>query len=54
MGLQYLTFMERYLENKKKLTMLRIMNSAGVSSMKIVNNVDIFSDSATMNSISTR
>jgi len=39
MGLQYLIFMGRSLENKKKLTLVRIMN-----------NVNIFKDSVAMSS----
>ena len=51
MGLHYLTFMGRKLENKKKLTPVRIMNSASINSKNIVNNVSIFNDSVVMTSI---
>ena len=50
MGLRYLTLMRRNLENKKKLMPVRIMNSAGMNSKNIVNNVSIFSDGVAMNS----
>ena len=42
--------MRRNLENKKKLMPVRIMNSAGMNSKNIVNNVSIFSDGVAMNS----
>ena len=48
MALHYLTFMGRKLENRKKLTPVQIMNSAG---MNIVNNIGIFNRSASKNSI---
>ena len=43
MGLHYFTFMGKNLENEKKLTPIWIMNS--------MNNVSIFNDSVTMNSV---
>ena len=49
MGLQYLTLMRRILENKKKLTSIRLMNSADMNSKNIVNNVGVFIDKAAMN-----
>jgi hypothetical protein len=51
MGLHYLTFTGRNLENKKKLTLVQIMNSVGMKSMSIGNRVGIFDDSVAMNSI---
>ena len=42
---------ERNLENRKKLALVRITNSAGMDTMNIVNNVGIFNDSAAMNSV---
>ena len=51
MGLHYLTFMGRNLENRKKLTLVRIMNCVGMNSKDIVNNVEVFSGSVVMNSI---
>ena len=45
MGLHYLIFMGRNLENRKKLTPTRIMNSANMHSTNIVNNVGVFNDS---------
>lgn len=50
MGLQYLTFMERILENMKKPTLVGILNSASMNSKINVNNVDIFNESVPMNS----
>ena len=46
MGLHYLTFMGRNLENRKKLMPVQLMNC-----MNIVNIINIFSDNVTMNSI---
>ena len=46
MGLHYLTFMGRNLENKKKSALVQIVNSVD---MNVVNNVSISRDSATMN-----
>ena len=40
--------MRRNLENGKNLTLVQIMNSAGMNNKNIENNVSIFSDSATM------
>ena len=51
MGLRYLTFMGRNLENRKNFTLVRIMNSVGMNSKDIVNNVEVFSGSVVMNSI---
>ena len=45
-GLHYHTFIGRNLENKKKLTPVRIMKT-----MDIVNYIGIFNDSVVMNSI---
>ena len=42
MGLHYLTFMGRNLENKKKLMPVRIMNSAALNSENIVISASIF------------
>ena len=50
MGLHYLAFVERNLENKKKLTMVRITNSVGFIRKNIVNSVNIFNDDDAMNS----
>ena len=50
-GLHCLTFMERKLEIKKKLTPVQIMNSADMYSNNNVNIVGNFSDSVSMNSI---
>jgi hypothetical protein len=49
MGLQYLTFIGRNLENRKKLTPVGIMNSIGLYSKNIVNTLGIFNDSANIN-----
>ena len=49
MGLHYLTFMGRNLENKKKLMHLQIVNSANMNSKYIMNIVNIYNDSAAMN-----
>ena len=46
MGLHYLTFMGRNLENKKKLTPVCIMNCAGLNSKIIMNSAGIFINSA--------
>ena len=51
MGLHYLIFMWRNLENKKKLTLVQIMNSVGMNSKNIIYNVSIFNDHAIMSSI---
>ena len=51
MGLHYITSMGRNLRNKKKLTPVRISNSANMSSKHSVNNVGTFTDSTTMNNI---
>ena len=42
MGLHYLTFMGRNLENSKKLMLVRTMNSASLNSQNIMNSVGIF------------
>jgi hypothetical protein len=44
MGFHCLPFMGRNLENKKYLTPVRIMNSAGLIHKNIVNSVDIFNE----------
>ena len=41
MGLHFLIFMWRNLENKKKLTLVQIMNSVGMNSKNIIYNVNI-------------
>jgi hypothetical protein len=43
-GLHYLTFVRRNLEDKKTLTLIWLMNSAGLNSKIIVNSVGIFND----------
>ena len=42
MGLHYLTFIGRNLENRKKSTPMQIMNKASINSKNIVNIVGIF------------
>ena len=44
MGLHYLIFMGRNLENKKKLRLVRMMNSVGLNRKNIMNSVGIFKD----------
>ena len=44
MGLHYLTFMKRNLENKRKLTPVVIMNNVGLYCEFFVNNVNLFND----------
>lgn len=51
MGLHYLTFLLRNLENRKKLTLVQIMNNAGFNNKNIVNNDSIFNDSVVINNI---
>lgn len=51
MSFHYLTVMGRDFENEKKLTPIQILNITSVNSQNIVNNIGIFNDSATMNSI---
>ena len=41
MGLHYLNFMERNVENRKKLTLVQIKSSASLVNKNIVNNVCI-------------
>jgi hypothetical protein len=41
----------RNLESKKKLMPIRMMNSAGMNNINIVNNIDISSDNVVLNSI---
>lgn len=53
MGIHYLTFMGRDLENKKKLTPVQTMNNVGMINMNIVSSGGIFGDKATMNDILT-
>ena len=48
MGLLYPTFMGRNLENKKKLMLVRIMNSTSLNNKIIVNNIGIFNDDASI------
>ena len=42
MGLHYLTFMERNLENKKNL--IQVMNNASMNNKNIMNSLGIFND----------
>ena len=42
MGLHYLTFLRGNLNNRKKLTLVWIMNSVGMNNMNIANNISIF------------
>ena len=49
MGIHYLTFMGRNLENKKKFMLVQIMNNAVMNNMNIVSSGGIFGDNATMN-----
>ena len=51
MGLHYLTFVERDLENRKQLPLVQIINSVCINSMNIVNSVGNFNDIASMNSV---
>ena len=51
MGLHYVTFMGRHLENMKKLTSIRIMNSASMNSKNIMNSVGIFNVNGFINNI---
>ena len=46
MGLQYLTFIGRNLENKKNLTPIQIMTSVGLKRKNNVNAIDIINDNA--------
>ena len=48
MDLQYLTFVGRNLENKKQLTLLQMMNNAGLDSKNIMNSFSIFNDNMTL------
>ena len=50
MGLHYLTFMGRNLENRYFLMMVHITNSAGTNSKNIVNIVSAFNDIVSRNS----
>jgi hypothetical protein len=51
MGLHYITFMGRNLENRIQPNTVRIMNSAGMISKNFANSVGIFSNSDAMNGI---
>ena len=51
MGLHYLAFMGRDLENRKKLMPIWMMNSAGLCSKNIMNSVGIFNDNVSINNI---
>ena len=51
MDLHYLTLIGRCLENKKKPTPVQTMNSGGLKSENIVNNVGVFNDIAIISSI---
>ena len=51
MDIHYISYLTgRNLENRKKLTLVRIMNSANMNSKNIVNNVGTSDDSVAMNS----
>lgn len=50
MGLHYLTVMGRNLENKTKMALVQIMNIANMNGKNILNNINIFNESAAMNS----
>ena len=50
MGLHYLAFTGRNLGNRKKLTLVRLMNNVGLHSKNVVNNVHIFNDIIVINS----
>ena len=50
MGLRYLIFMGRNSKNKKKLSLVRIMNSVNMNTKDVVNNVRIFNIFVAMNS----
>ena len=50
MGLHYLTFMGRKIENRKKLTFVRMMNSVNLISKNNKNSVGVFEYSVAMNS----
>lgn len=49
MGLHYFTFTGTNLDNRKKLTLVRRMNSAGMNNMNIVDNVTMFSECGVIN-----
>jgi hypothetical protein len=49
MHLQYLTFMGRNLENRKKLKPIWITISVGLNSENIVNSVDLFNGGIVIN-----
>ena len=49
-GLHYHTVMERHLENRKKLMLVRMMNSVNLYSKNIMNNDGIFNDDITISS----
>lgn len=51
MGLYYLTFMGRNLENRKNVMLVQIMNSVGVNGNIIIVVVGILNDNVAMNSI---
>ena len=51
MGLHYVTFTRRNLENRMKLKVVRIRNVADTKNMKIANTTGIISDSVAMNNI---
>ena len=51
MGLHYLAFMGRDLENRKKLMPIWMMNSAGLCSKNIMNSAGIFNDNVSINNI---
>ena len=51
MDLHYLTIMGRNVENMKKLTLVRRMNSVDMNSKNIMNSVSISNDNVAMNTI---
>ena len=51
MGIHYLTFMGKNLENGKELTLVRISDNVGMNSKDIVNSVGVSNDIVAMNYI---
>ena len=51
MGLHYLAFIRRNLEDRMKLTLIGIMNNSDMNSTNIMNHASIFNDSVAMNNI---
>lgn len=52
MGLHYHTYMGNDLENRKILTLVRMVNCVGMNNKNIVDNVGIFNDNIAINNIS--